>query len=109
MQGREEGRDAASAARSTTKRESAENFTKTTLVCADAHKDLETIKELYHALIEAKTSCGEPTDDFSFPRFHRLIASRADTLKEKMNCERVSFSIEVENGHVSFKAGAARD
>ncbi len=109
MQGREEGRDPVSTARSAAKGESSQPFTKTTLVCADAHKDLETVKVLYSALIEAKSKCGEPTDDFSFPRFHRLLASRADSLKQKLNCDRVSFSIEVENGHVSFKAGAVRD
>ena len=108
MQGREEGRDPASAARATAKEEAVEGFTRTTLVCADANKDVETVKHLYNALVEAKTKCGEPTENFSFPRFHRLIASKADTLKEKLGCERVSFSVDVEGGHVSFKAKAER-
>ena len=108
MQGREEGRDPASAARATAKEEAAGGFVRTTLVCVDANKDVETVKRLYNALVEAKTKCGEPTDDFSFPRFHRLIASKADTLKEKLGCESVSFSVDVEGGHVSFKAKAER-
>jgi hypothetical protein len=108
MKGREEGRDPASAARATAKQEAVEGFTRTTLVCADANKDVETVKHLYNALVEAKTKCGEPTEDFSFPRFHRLIASKADSLKEKLGCERVCFSVDVEGGHVSFKAKAAR-
>ena len=62
------------------------------------------VKDLYEALLEAKRRCGEPTNDFSFPRFHRLIASKADGLKERLGCERVHFSVEVEAGHVSFKA-----
>lgn len=109
MQGREEGKDPASAARATAKQEAVEGFTRTTLVCADAHKDVETVKHLYNALVEAKAKCGEPTDDFSFPRFHRLIASKADSLKERLNCDRVRFSIDVESGHVSFKAKADKD
>ncbi len=109
MQGREEGRDPISTARASAKQEATEGFTGTTLICADAHKDLETVRQLYQALIEAKTKCGEPTEDFSFPRFHRLVASRADSLKEKLKCDRVSFSVDVESGHVSFKARAARD
>ncbi|MDQ3668269.1 MAG: hypothetical protein M3410_17190 [Acidobacteriota bacterium] len=108
MQGREEGRDPASVARATAKREAVEGFTRTTLVCADANKDVETVKHLYNALVEAKTKCGEQTDDFSFPRFHRLIASKAESLKEKLGCERVCFSVDVEGGHVSFKARADR-
>lgn len=108
MQGREEGRDPASAARATAKEEGAVGFTRTTLICTDANKDVETVKHLYNALVEAKTKCGEPTEDFSFPRFHRLIASKADNLKAKLGCERVSFSVDVEGGHVSFKAKAER-
>ena len=108
MQGREEGRDPASAARATAKQEAVKGFTRTSLVCADANKDVETVKHLYDALVEAKTKCGEPTDDFSFPRFHRLIASKAESLKEKLGCRRVCFSIDVEGGHVIFKAKAER-
>lgn len=108
MQGREEGRDPASAARATAKREAAAEFSRTTFVCADAHKDVETIKRLYGALLAAKKVCGEPTHDLSFPRFHHLIASQADSLKERLGCERVSFSVDVDRGHVSFKAKAER-
>ena len=109
MQGREEGRDPAAAARATAKQEAVEAFTRTTVVCADATKDVETVKHLYDALVEAKTKCGEPIEDFSFPRFHRLIASKADSLKKRLGCERVCFSVDVEGGHVSFKARAERD
>lgn len=108
MQGREEGRDPAAAARATAKQAAVDNFTRTTLVCSDATREVETVKHLYEALVDAKAKCGESTDDFSFPRFHRLIASKADSLKEKLGCERVSFSVDVEGGHVSFKAKAER-
>jgi hypothetical protein len=106
MQGREEGRDPASAARVTAKAEEASSFRASTFVCADAHRDVETVKSLYDVLVEAKRTCGESTDDFSFPRFHRLIASKADGLKERLGCERILFSVDVEDGHVSFKAKA---
>ena len=105
MQGREEGRDSGAAARALTKEDSGP-FDRSTFVCADAHKDLGTVKNLYDSLLEAKRRCGEPTAGFSFPRFHRLIASKADTLKERMGCDRVRFSVDVEDGHVSFKAKA---
>ena len=66
------------------------------------------MKDLYESLIEAKRQCGEPTEDLSFTRFHSLIASKADGLKERFGCERVRFSVTVENGHVSFKVKADR-
>jgi hypothetical protein len=109
LQGREEGRDAGATARAAAKEQAAADFKRTNLVCSDAHKDVELVRELYSKLVEAKKVCGEPVEDFSFPRFHRLIASQADGLKERLGCERVSFSIDVEAGRVSFKARAERD
>jgi len=109
LQGREEGRDAAATARATAKQQAVADFKRTDLVCDDAHKDVELVRELYSKLVEAKKVCGESIEDFSFPRFHRLIASQADGLKERLGCERVSFSIDVEAGRVSFKARGERD
>ena len=108
LQGREEGRDAGAAARASAKEQAVAQFKRTDFVCDDAHKDVELVKNLYSALVEAKKVCGEPVEDFSFPRFHRLIASQADGLKERLGCEKVSFSIDVEGGRVSFKARGER-
>ena len=108
MQGREEGRDPVVAARVQAKQQAVESFKKTDFVCDDAHKDVELVKNIYGALLEAKKVCGELIEDFSFPRFHRLIASQADGLKERLGCEKVSFSIDVEGGRVSFKAKGER-
>ncbi len=108
MQGREEGRDPIANARATAKQEAVEHFQKANFVCEDAHKDVEMVRNVYTALMEAKKVCGEPVEDFSFPRFHRLVASQADGLKERLGCNRVSFSIDVEGGRVSFKARGER-
>ena len=109
MQGREEGRDAVSAARAHVKREpSPKEVEAVSFVCADAHHEVEVLKNLYDSLLDAKRRCGEPTEDLSFPKFHRLIASKADGLKQQFGCERVRFSVAVEGGHVSFKARADR-
>lgn len=108
MQGREEGRDAIATARVSAKEQAVAEFKRANFVCDNAHKDVELVKNLYSALMEAKKVCGEPVEGFSFPRFHRLIASQADGLRERLGCERVSFSIDVEGGHVSFKAKGER-
>lgn len=110
MQGREEGRDAASQARAAQHAEGHnESKFRSTVVCDDAHTDIATVRELYDALVEAKRRCNEPVDDLSFPRFHHLIASKTDNLKERLNCERVRFSVDVEGGRVNFKAKADTD
>jgi len=102
MQGREEGRDPASAARANAKKQTA--IEPVTIVCKDPHKEIEVVKALYSSLLEAKERCGEPTEGFSFPKFHRLVAQKTDGLKEKSGCKRVRFSVTVEDGHASFKA-----
>src|SRR5262245_49327406 len=107
MQGREEGRDPLSAARANAKPEMP-TAGPISYVCVDAHRDVETVKGLYDSLIDAKRRCGESVEDLSFPRFHSLIASKADGLKERLGCDRVRFSVTVEDGHVSFKVKADR-
>ena len=109
MQGREEGRDPAAVARASARTETAADFERSTFVCADAQHDVSTIKNLYDSLIDAKGKCGESTQGLSFSQFHRLIAERTITLKERLGSERVLFSVDVEDGHVSFKATADRD
>jgi hypothetical protein len=104
MQGREEGRDAGATARATARDEASHRENAATFICNDAHKDVPTVKQLYDALLEAKMKCGEPVDDLSFPRFHHLIATKTDNLKERLGCDSVRFSIDVEGGRVSFKA-----
>lgn len=106
MQGREEGRDPVSAARAHVKKET--HVDPVSFVCFDAHREVEVLQNLYKSLLEAKQHCGEPTDDLSFPKFHRLIASKAEGLKQQLGCDRVRFSVAVEGGHVSFKARADR-
>ena len=107
MQGREEGRDQVSAARAHVKSETNNQAIESvSFVCLDAHREVEVVKKLFTSFIEAKRRCGEPTEDLSFPKFHRLIASKADSLKEQRGCDRVRFSVAVESGHVSFKARA---
>ena len=106
MQGREEGRDPASVARASVKRSSELEMDPVSISCKDPHKEIEVVKNLYTSLLEAKQKCGEPTEGFSFPKFHRLVAQKADALKEKTGCERVLFSVALDEGHVSFRAKA---
>jgi hypothetical protein len=77
-----------------------------TFVCADARGDVQTVRGLYDALVEARRRCGESTEDLSFARFHRMIAEKSEALKERAGCERVHFSVAVSDGRVQFKAKA---
>jgi hypothetical protein len=101
MQDREEGRGAA-AARAPLHQPS--QFSKSEFSCQDVRHDVKTVKGVYDALMEAKRSCGENAHDLSFARFHRLVMERTDALKQQFGENLVVFSVDVDNGHVSFKA-----
>lgn len=106
LKGREEGRDPVTVSRA--QRQSKEPFAPSTFACTDVRHDVQTVKGLYEALMDAKRSCGEPTHDLSFARFHRLIMKRTEAMQEKIGTDRVVFSVDVESGHVSFKARAEK-
>jgi hypothetical protein len=107
MKGREEGRDALTVnrvAREAKERETP--FAASTFACSDVRHDVQTIKGVYEALMDAKRACGESSQDLSFAKFHRLIMERTEALKEKIGTDRMVFSVDVDGGHVSFKAKA---
>jgi hypothetical protein len=106
VQEREEGRGFLRGAAKKEKAAQPAATERTTFVCADAHADEPTVKSLYDTLIEAKRKCGERVDDFSFPQFQRMLAQKTETLKEKLGCERVRYSVGLEGGRVQFKAKA---
>ena len=107
MKGREEGRDALTINRAAREaRERDTPFTPATFACSDVRHDVQTIKGVYEALMDAKRTCGETSQDLSFAKFHRLVMERTEALKEKVGAARMVFSVDVEGGHVSFKAKA---
>ena len=70
MQGREEGRDAVSAHRASVHKEaSAPKVEPVSFVCADAHREVEVVKNLFESLMEAKRLCGEATKICHSPSF----------------------------------------
>jgi hypothetical protein len=102
LQDREEGRGSMGARAAA--REAPQAFERSEFPCADVRHDVRTVKGVYDSLIEAKRSCGEATRDLSFAKFHRLVVERTEALKENLGSDRVIFSVDVQDGHVSFKA-----
>jgi hypothetical protein len=105
MKVREEGRDPATIQRAERQASQKEKpFQSSMFACSDVRHDVKTIKGVYDALLDAKRACGESAQDLSFAKFHRLVLERTEAMKEKIGADRVVFSIDVEDGHVSFKA-----
>lgn len=106
LQDREEGRGAAGMRGHV--REAPAVFARSEFSCGDVRHDVRTVKGVYDALMEAKRSCGESTRDLSFAKFHRLVMERTEAMKEKVGSDKVVFSVDVQDGHVSFKAKVDR-
>ena len=105
LQEREEGYGpAATRAQAHAREREAKPFVGSQFSCTDVRHDVRTVKDVYDALVEAKRSCGEGLRDLTFSKFHRLVMERTESLKEKTGSDRVTFSVDVDNGHVSFKA-----
>ena len=81
----------------------------TNFVCSDPRGDVRTVRGLFDALVEARKRCGEPTEELSFSRFHRMVAEKSEALKGRAGCERVHFSVAVKDGRVQFKAKAEKE
>lgn len=104
---REEGRDAYTVHRAAREeQEKQAPFAASKFTCTDVRHDVQTIKGVYDALMDAKRACGEAGQDLSFAKFHRLVVERTEAFKEKVGSDRMVFSVDVEGGHVSFKAKA---
>jgi hypothetical protein len=103
LQDREEGRGTAGSRAAVRERETTP-FARSEFSCTDVRHDVRTVKDVYDSLVEAKRSCGEGIRDLTFSKFHRLVMERTEALKQKTGSDHVTFSVDVDNGHVSFKA-----
>jgi hypothetical protein len=105
LQEREEGYGpGATRAQAQAREREATPFAGSEFSCTDVRHDVRTVKDVYDALVEAKRSCGEGLRDLTFSKFHRLVMERTEAMKQKTGSDRVTFSVDVDNGHVSFKA-----
>lgn len=74
------------------------------VVCSDPSKEQDKVDQLLKAMIEAKRKVGERTDNIDPLTFQRFVAEKTRQVKESLGCEKVQFSVTVEDGKVKFKA-----
>lgn len=78
-------------------------------ICTDARAEVPTVKHLYDALVAARRECGEEAENVPFSQFHRLLAVNTESLKERLGCERVRYTVTIEGGRVGLKAKGEKD
>ncbi len=79
----------------------------TQIVCSDPEKEAEKVDRLLKAVVEAKRQAGERVDNIDPLAFHDFVRKKTEQLKSSLGCEKVQFSVTVEDGKVKFKAAKA--
>jgi hypothetical protein len=74
------------------------------VVCSDPEKEQDKVDQLLKAMIEAKRQTGERVDNIDPLSFSRFVQQKTRQLKESLGCDKVQFSIDVEDGRVKFRA-----
>jgi hypothetical protein len=77
------------------------------IVCSDPDKEKDKVDQLLKAMVQAKRQVGERIDNIDPLAFSRFVREKTQQIKESLGCEKVLFSISVENGKVKFKAAKA--
>ncbi len=76
----------------------------TRVICSDPDREQEKIDQLLTALKEAKGRVGGNAEEIDPARFRTFLREKTSQLKEKLGCEKVEYSVVVENGKVKFTA-----
>ena len=74
------------------------------VVCSNPEKEKDKVDQLLQAMIQARRQVGERVDNIDPSQFAKFVSEKTRQLKESMGCERVQFSVSVEEGRVKFKA-----
>jgi hypothetical protein len=75
-----------------------------TLECAAAPPK-EDVERLYNALTAAKKKSGEAVSG-DLNSFSAFVKKKTDQIRKEYSCEKVEYSVELQNGHVKLKAKA---
>jgi hypothetical protein len=74
------------------------------VVCSDPEKEKDKVEHLLQAMVQAKRQVGERVDNIDPEAFAKFVREKTRQIKESLGCEKVQFSVSVEEGKVKFKA-----
>jgi hypothetical protein len=77
------------------------------VVCSDPDLEKEKVDHLLRAMREARIQTGETSSGLDPAAFHKFIKDKTEQVKQALGCDKVQFSVAVENGKVKFKATKA--
>ena len=75
--------------------------------CSDADTEVEKVRALFDAMVEAKKRAGEKNGAAgSFESFQAFVRKKTEQIRKEQKCNSVEYSVEVEKGQVKLKAKA---
>jgi hypothetical protein len=74
------------------------------VVCSDPDEEPEKVDRIFKAMISAQRRIGQKVENVDPARFQKYIRDKAKQVKASFGCDKVQFSVSVENGKVKFKA-----
>jgi len=77
------------------------------VVCSDPGNERESVAALLEAYLLAKSETGEGSGGLDLELFARFMVDKTRQIKESLGCDKVQFTVRVEAGKATLKAGAA--
>ncbi|HEV2349943.1 MAG TPA: MXAN_5187 C-terminal domain-containing protein [Terriglobia bacterium] len=74
------------------------------VTCSDPASEKEKVDQLLKAVVEAKRTVGESVDNIDPLAFARFVGDKTKQIRDSLGCEKVQFSVSVEEGKVKLKA-----
>ena len=74
------------------------------VVCSDPEEEPEKVDRIFKAMISAQRRIGQKVENVDPARFRKYIRDKTKQVKASFGCDKVQFSVSVENGKVKFKA-----
>lgn len=76
----------------------------TRVVLSDASQQREKVDALLTAMVNAKRQVGENVEGLDPAAFARFVEQKTRQVKDSLGCDKVQFTVSVEDGKVKFKA-----
>ena len=74
------------------------------VICADPEKEKDKVEQLLKAVVDARRQTGERVDNIDPASFAKFVSEKTRQVKDSLGCDKVAFSVSIEEGKVKFKA-----
>lgn len=77
------------------------------VVFSDPDAETEKVSQLLQAMQEARRKAGENAGSLDATAFHKFIKDKTRQVRDTLKCDKVQFSVSIEDGKVKFRATKA--